>query len=118
MGRGPSSQPPGMLSSAAPVRARIAPRKITEERISRMRASGTSFRVRAAASTVTVSPLRSTRQPRCSRMAMEARTSDRSGQLCTTLTPGHSTDAAKMGRTLFLAPWTLAVPSSALPPST
>ena len=46
MGRGPSSQPPGMLTSASPVRARMAPRKITEERISRISPSGMSDRVR------------------------------------------------------------------------
>ena len=37
MGRGPSSQPPGKVMRALPHRARIGPRKITEERISRMR---------------------------------------------------------------------------------
>ncbi len=37
MGRGPSSQPPGWLSSAQPVRARMDPRNTTEERISRIR---------------------------------------------------------------------------------
>ncbi len=49
---------------------------------------------------------------------MDARTSDRSGQLRMTLVPGHKMAAAKMGRTLFLAPWTRASPYSGTPPST
>ena len=118
MGLGPSSHPPGMLSAAEPVRARIAPRKMTEDRISRIRASGTSFWVSSEASTVMVSPVRDTLHPRCSRIEMEARTSERSGQLWTTLTPLHRIVAARIGSTLFLAPWTLAVPRSGLPPST
>ena len=68
MGRGPSSQPPGILTSASPVRARMAPRKMIEERISRMSASGTSERLRQDASTVTVVPSRVTRQPRWRRI--------------------------------------------------
>ena len=118
MGLGPSSHPPGKDMIASPSLARMAPRKMTDERISRIRASGTSRPVRAEASTVTVSPARSTRHPRCSRMAMEARTSERSGQLCTTLSPGHRMVAARMGSTLFFAPWTRAVPWSRFPPST
>ena len=33
MGLGPSSHPPGKLIFACPIRARIAPKKITEERM-------------------------------------------------------------------------------------
>ena len=54
MGRGPSSHPPGNERSASPIRPRMAPRKMTEERISRIRAWGTSQRAGAVASTVTV----------------------------------------------------------------
>ena len=116
MGRGPNSHPPGILNSAAPVRAKMAPRKITEERISRISSSGTSLPVTTEASTVTVAPSRVTLHPRCSKIAREARTSERSGQLCITLVPRQSTVAARMGSTLFMAPWTSAVPYSGLPP--
>ena len=60
MGRGPNSQPPGILTSAPPVRASIAPRKMTDERISRISRSGMSCRVSTAAFTVTASPSRAT----------------------------------------------------------
>ena len=56
MGRGPSSQPPGLVRPASPHRARIAPRKITEDRISRISASGTSQPVIPAVSTSNTSP--------------------------------------------------------------
>ena len=116
MGRGPSSQPPGILTSASPVRARMAPRKMIEERISRMSASGTSERLRQDASTVTVVPSRVTRQPRWRRMAIEASTSLRLGQLCRTLTPSASAVAQSRGRTLFFAPWITTWPARRRPP--
>ena len=118
MGRGPSSHPPGAHSCACPMRPRMAPRKITEERISRMRASGTSHPVGAEASTTTASPCRSARQPRRRRMSREARTSDSSGQLWMTHSPGASRQAARIGRTLFFAPCTRTEPSRGRPPST
>ena len=49
---------------ASPVRPSTAPRKITDDRISRIKSSGTSLRISAPASTVMVSPDRSALQPR------------------------------------------------------
>ena len=118
MGRGPSSQPPGAHRLARPIRPSTAPRKITEERISRMSRSGTSHRVGAEASTMTAVPSRRAEQPRWRRMAREASTSDRSGQLWMTHSPGASRAAARMGSTLFLAPWTATEPLRGKPPST
>ena len=118
MGRGPSSHPPGKERSASPIRPKMAPRKITEERISRIRAWGTSQRTGAVASTVTVVPSWVTRQPRWRRISREAVTSDRGGQLWITLVPGARMAAARMGRALFFAPWTRTVPLSGRPPST
>ena len=116
MGRGPSSQPPGAQSLASPVRARTAPKKMTEDRISRMRWSGMSQRSSVLESTVTVWPSLLTRQPRCSKIATVASTSDSRGQLCITLTLPERMVAARMGSTLFFAPWTWTAPSSLLPP--
>ena len=117
MGRGPSSQPPGAHSRACPIRPRMAPRKMTEERISRIRASGTSQRLGAEASTTTPSPCHSALQPRWRRMAREASTSERRGQFWITQAPGANRQAARMGSTLFFAPWTITEPSSGRPPS-
>ena len=116
MGRGPSSQPPGKLSRALPQRAMMGPRKKTEDRISRIRRMGTSQRVTAEESTVTVLPCRSALQPRCRRISRAKRTSRRSGQLCRVLRPPLSNVAARMGSTLFLAPLTETAPSRGLPP--
>ena len=88
----------------------MAPRKITDERISRMRASGTEQRSRAEGPTVTVSPSRSTLQPRWRRMATVCSTSVSRGQLWMTQVSGDSRVAHRMGRTLFLAPWMATLP--------
>ena len=117
MGRGPSSHPPGIDSSERPQRLSTAPRKITDERISRIRWSGTSQRVSEAASTTSASPSHSARQPRCRRIRMDASTSRRRGQLCSVEVPLCKMVAAKMGSTLFFAPWTCKLPLRALPPS-
>ena len=116
MGLGPSSQPPGMDSSACPIRPRMAPRNTTEERISRMSWSGMSQRCMVLESTVMVSPSCSTTQPRWRRMATEASTSVSWGQLCRTLTAPVKIVAARMGRTLFFAPWTATAPERGVPP--
>ena len=118
MGRWPISQPPGRLSRARPHRARIGPRKITEERISRMSSWGTSHRSTTEESTNMVSPSRLTLQPRCCRIWMAERTSRRSGQLCNRLRPPLRRVAAKMGRTLFFAPLMGTSPRRACPPRT
>ena len=116
MGRGPSSHPPGWLISAQPIRARMDPRNTTEERISRIRWSGMSHRSMPLASTTRSPPSQSARQPRWRRMRMLASTSLRWGQPWSTVRPGCRMDAARMGRTLFFAPWTGSVPSRRAPP--
>ena len=93
---------------ASPVRPRMAPRKMTEERISRMRASGTLLPVRTVASTVMVPPLWAVRQPSRPRISREADTSDRAGQLWITLSPGARMAAAGAGAeeiTAFIQDW-------------
>src|SRR5699024_2261233 len=52
------------------------------------------------------------------RMSSEAATSEWGGQLWITLFPGARMAAARMGKTLFLAPWTSTPPTRGRPPST
>ena len=118
MGRGPNSQPPGYVMRALPQRARIGPRKMTEERISRIRSSGISHRSILAESTTMVPPLYSTRQPKCRKMAMAEWTSFRSGQLCMIFSPPLMMVAAKIGKILFLAPLARMEPLRGFPPFT
>ena len=73
--------------------------------------------VSEAASTTSVSPSHSARQPRCRRIRIDASTSRRRGQLCSVEVPLCKMVAAKMGSTLFFAPWTCRLPLRALPPS-
>ena len=98
------------------MRASMAPRKTTEERISSISSRDISAPARAEASTPTVSPRRQTRQPSPVKMARAASTSERQGQFSMTLSPGASRVAARMGRALFLAPCTVRRPSSGRPP--
>ena len=49
-------------------------------------------------------------------MAKEPASWEIGGQFSIALTPGTRMHAAKMGKTLFLAPWTWTVPSSVRPP--
>ena len=115
-GRGPSSHPPGMDRLAVPKRARIAPRKMTDERSSRMSACGIKSQCIPRESMRTVSPSRTAVQPRCRRMRSVIVTSRRSGTLCRTVSPPESTDAAMIGSTAFLAPCTRVLPVSLFPP--
>ena len=115
-GRGPSSHPPGMDRRAVPKRARIAPRKMTDERSSRMSACGMKSQCIPRESMRTVSPSRTAVQPRCCRMRSVVVTSRRSGTLCRTVSPPESTDAAMIGSTAFLAPCTRVLPVSLFPP--
>ena len=115
-GRGPSSHPPGMDRLAVPKRVRIAPRKMTEERSSRMRSCGMKSRFMPRESMRTVSPSRSAVQPRWRRMRSVIVTSFRSGTLCRTVSLPASTDAAIIGSTAFLAPCTWVLPVSLFPP--
>ena len=118
MGRGPSSHPPGALSLALPHRAIMGPRKMTDERISRISTSGTSHLSMVVESTVIVWPSRSTLHPRCRRILMAESTSRRSGQLCKTFLPALTRVAASIGSTLFFAPPMETAPASGLPPLT
>ena len=115
-GRGPSSQPPGSERLASPQRARIAPRKMTDERSSRMSVCGTSQRQMSRLSIYTCVPVRSAVQPRCRRMRSVASTSRRSGTPSSSVSAPVATEAAIMGKTAFFAPCTLIAPSSLLPP--
>ena len=115
-GRGPSSQPPGMDSRASPKRARIAPRKITDERSSRMSVCGMKLRLMPRESMQTTSPSRSAVQPRCRRMRSVVSTSRSSGTLNSSVSQPVSTDAAMIGKTAFFAPCTDVLPVSVFPP--
>ena len=116
MGLGPSSQPPGMLSRAAPQRASRAPRKITELLSSRMSSCGISAPVMYRESIVTSCPERSTAQPMRRSILTVASTSRSSGTFVSRVTPGNSTLAAIIGSTAFFAPCTATRPRRGLPP--
>jgi len=116
MGRGPNSQPPGLVRLASPHRARIAPRKITEDRISRISASGTSQPVIPAVSTSNTSPRHPALQPKACRIRMDASTSRRRGQRRSTTLPPVRMVAARMGSTLFFAPCMVTSPWRRFPP--
>ena len=75
-----------------------------EDRISLIGSSGISLRQTVSGSTVKVSPALLTWHPKYSKICTAASTSDRRGQLCRMLRPSHKRVAAKIGRTLFLAP--------------
>ena len=116
MGRGPNSQPPGLVRLASPHRARIAPRKITEDRISRISASGTSQPDIPAVSTSNTSPRHPALQPKACRIRMDASTSRRRGQRRSTTLPPVRMVAARMGSTLFFAPCMVTSPWRRFPP--
>ena len=116
MGRGPSSQPPGKHSSASPHREMIAPKNTMEDRISRI-SSGGIWKQVMEVSTTRLSPCQWHRLPRCSKIRTAVSTSERWGQLCSTVCPRHSTVAASSGRVLFFAPCTFSSPQSSAGPS-
>ena len=116
MGRGPSSQPPGLLRDACPHRARIAPRKMTEERISRISVSGIPQPDIPEVSTVRVSPCHSARHPSACKMRMDASTSRRWGHRRSSTVPPVRMVAASTGSTLFFALWMVTSPSRRFPP--
>ena len=68
-------------------------------------------------STTRLSSCQRQRQPKCSRMRTAVSTSERRGQLWSTVWPRHSTEAASRGRMLFLAPCTRISPPSSAGPS-
>ena len=104
IGLKPISQPPGVKSRAFLQRETSEPKNTIDERISRIRFSGILQQEMLLESTVSVCPSRVTTQPRCSRILTAASTSDKNGQLCSTLTPSTSTHAARMGSELFFEP--------------
>ena len=69
-----------------------------------------------AVSTTRLFPSHSARHPRWRRIRTEASTSRRRGQCRSTERPGCRMVAARMGSTLFLAPWTVRLPSRGRPP--
>ena len=81
----------------------MAPRKTMEDRISRIRLSGTLPPLRFRASTATVRPSRRTLHPKYERISQAAVTSESSGQLWSTVSPWQRTVAAS-GKELFFAP--------------
>ena len=117
MGRGPISHPPGLLRYAFLHLAAMAPKKTIYERISLIRFSGITQQFTPLASIIKVSFSLLQRQPKFVRILIDALTSDRSGQLCITLVPSTSYVAARIGRTLFLAPCTVVSPQRGIPPS-
>ena len=106
-----------MLSRACPQRASSAPRNMTELRSSRISECGISLRLIGLESMYTASPSRSTEQPRPRRMRIVVFTSRSVGTFKSSVSPGASTLAAMMGSTAFLAPWTVTLPDSRLPPA-
>ena len=118
IGLGPSSHPPGALSCAFPHRAIIGPKNMTDDLISRIKSSGTSYLPIVEESTITVLPSLFILQPRCFNILIADSTSFSSVQLCIIFSPALSSVAARIGKTLFLAPFTVAVPFNLLPPST
>ena len=70
----------------------------------------------AAVSTARVSSSHRALHPRSRRIRMEASTSRRRGQPSKRTCPRVSSVAARMGSTLFFAPWTRTSPSNVLPP--
>ena len=116
IGRGPISHPPGNERLASPARARIAPRNTIDERISRIRLCGISHRDMPSARMRSVLPRRTQRQPSRRRMRTETPTSESSGQLCSTVSPRHTTAAARSGSVLFFAPCTRSSPLNGRPP--
>ena len=93
----------------------IAPRKTIDERIRRISSSGIQQQQSPPPDTTTDSPSRWALAPSWARILQAASTSVKRGQLCNTHSPGSS-DAARIGRAAFFAPWTRSVPDSRLPP--
>ena len=94
----------------------MAPRNTMDERIRRISSSGISWQVMLL-STIRSWPSRLHTQPRCLSISMAVSTSERSGQLCSTVWPLQSRAPARRGRVLFLAPWTESSPESLAGPS-
>ena len=87
-----------------------------DERMARICSSEMEQPAAPAGSTVIVWPSCSTRQPRRRSMPRAASTSVSRGQLWSVTGPRASRQAAKMGSTLFFAPWTASSPFRAPPP--
>ena len=117
IGRRPISQPPGAVITASPVALTNAPRKIIDERISRISTSSIEFKDIRLLSTDTVPTLRCTSQPRERRIFKVASMSLKSGQLCITHGVPTATVAAKIGNALFFAPCIRTLPQRLFPPS-
>ena len=97
----------------------MAPRKMAEDRISRISASDMAQPLRFWVSTTrTSAPSQRAVQPSPSKMRTEASTSRRRGQPRSSTCPAVSSVAAKMGKTLFFAPWISVSPSRRRPPLT
>ena len=118
MGRGPSSQPPGILNHASPQRPATAPRKITDERMARMSSCGMEQERRRVEFICMTSPSWSTAQPRWRRMFSEASTSRSCGQFVSSVSQPVRIQAASIGSTAFFAPCTVRLPSKGAPPLT
>ena len=104
MGRRPISQPPGVEITAEFILPSIAPKNITEERISRINFSGISAEEIFEESTIMLLPSRITLHPRFFNIFIVPSVSDSLGQLCITDFPSVKTVAASIGKTLFLDP--------------
>jgi len=117
MGRGPNSHPPGKDRQARLRRAKSGPKNTTEERIRHICSGGIVSRSRLLAFTRTSLPSRLTVHPSPVKISRAADTSDRSGQLWMTHSPGTRSVPARMGSTLFLLPCTRREPKRGRPPS-
>lgn len=76
---------------------------MTDERISRISASGTTARSMRAVSTTSALSSQCVQQPKCRKMATDASTSRSFGQFSITQVSAHKSVAAKIGSTLFLS---------------
>ena len=61
-------------------------------------------------------PFMEQRQPNAVRIRHAEKTSVRRGQFSSTVSPRQSSEAARIGNTLFFAPCSVTVPSSGMPP--
>ena len=104
MGRGPSSQPPGILTAHSPAVPSIAPINIIEERISRINSSGISV-LSMFRESITAQPSENVHlHPTQLSILDAAYMSVSFGQFLSLHSPRHISEAAIIGKALFLLP--------------
>ena len=117
VGRAPILHPPGACIRASPVRTSMGASMNTDERMAPASSAGVS-EPRQPPHTVMLLPSLVTAQPSAPSMVAISSTSVIRGQSVSVTGSSDSIPAASMGRTAFLAPWTVTSPKSFLPPRT